>query len=282
LFKYSSKDGEAFGENGMFCQSTAEWHDIENNLFVAPGCCAAFCQDQQGCEGYNYVYNSQSCSCSEPPSCENPQNCVSSPPCTVDQILDEACDCCKTPPEGSPILIDLGESATKFTRPEEGILFDIFANGKPAKVSWPTSEQAYWLALDRNGNGIVDSGSELFGNATRLVDGSLAPHGYAALSELDDNRDGIIDDKDPVFKRLFLWQRPLARNGFQPADRRVDLLVAGIESLNLAFAESRRQDRWGNEFRYRAKVTLANGKQHWSYDVFLVFVSVVAGSGADK
>jgi len=59
--------------------------------------------------------------------------------------------------------------------------------------------------LDRNGNGLVDGGDELFGNNTRLRDGRRAPHGYIALAELDDNGEGQIDSRDAAFVRLRLW-----------------------------------------------------------------------------
>jgi hypothetical protein len=47
---------------------------------------------------------------------------------------------------------------------------------------------------------------------------------------------------------------------------------AGVEAISLEAFESRRRDRWGNEFRYRAKVRLAGDRVRWSYDVFLVYL----------
>ena len=70
---------------------------------------------------------------------------------------------------------------------------------------WPITTSTPWLALDRNGNGTIDGEAELFGSATVLADGTHAPNGFIALEELDANRDGMIDARDPAFAKLQLW-----------------------------------------------------------------------------
>ena len=61
-----------------------------------------------------------------------------------------------------------------------------------------------WLALDRNGNGLIDDGRELFGSMTELPDGRRAPNGFAALAALDDDGDGRITARDAAFARLLV------------------------------------------------------------------------------
>lgn len=61
------------------------------------------------------------------------------------------------------------------------------------------------MALDRNGNGSIDNGGELFGDQVILKDGSKSESGFEALAELDDNGDGIIDNKDSAFANLRVW-----------------------------------------------------------------------------
>ena len=71
-------------------------------------------------------------------------------------------------------------------------------------TDWPTSTTP-WLALDRNGNGKIDDGGELFGSATPLVSGETAANGFAALRELDSNLDGRVDAADEQWGRLLVW-----------------------------------------------------------------------------
>jgi len=71
-------------------------------------------------------------------------------------------------------------------------------------TDWPTSTTP-WLALDRNGNGKIDDGSELFGSATVLASGETAPNGFIALAELDSNHDRRIDVTDAMWSRLLVW-----------------------------------------------------------------------------
>ena len=81
--------------------------------------------------------------------------------------------------------------------------FDV--NGTMSVVTdWPTAATP-WLALDRNGNGGIDDGSELFGSATVLRSGERASNGFVALAELDSNGDGRITPEDAAWASLRLW-----------------------------------------------------------------------------
>jgi len=120
-------------------------------------------------------------------------------------------------------------------------------------MSW-TDRSEGLLALDRNGNGRIDDGSELFGNATRLSGGSRASNGYLALAELDSpifggNGDGHIDSTDAVYSSLRLW---VDRNhdGISQPEELMTLTQAGIERIGLEYRRSPRTDRYGNRFRF--------------------------------
>ena len=84
-----------------------------------------------------------------------------------------------------------------------GVMFDHNGDGIAIVTSWVSGADGL-LVLDRNGDGVINSGRELFGDSTLLSNGSTARHGYEALAEFDGNGDGIINADDETFSRLKL------------------------------------------------------------------------------
>jgi len=160
------------------------------------------------------------------------------------------------------------------TDARSGVPFDILNDNVPVQLSWtaPNSTNAF-LALDRNGNGKIDSGAELFGNITPQPSSNEA-NGFRALAEYDKpenggNNNGRIDRRDSIFTQLRLWSDQ-NHNGVSESSELMPLTGA-ISAIDLGYKESKRTDENGNRFRYRAKVYDVNGQQagRWAWDVFL-------------
>jgi len=166
---------------------------------------------------------------------------------------------------GSPLVLDLTGDGIEPTAPATGVRFDLLGHGE-LQTSWVKGDDAL-LALDRNNNGRIDSGAELFGEAS-----SGLPHdnGFDALAELDSNRDGKLDRADVMFRKLLVWQDVNSDGVSQRSEMRT-LRKAGIRSLDLSPSESGKViDRHGNDLSLRASFTRADGSSGAMVDVFFV------------
>jgi hypothetical protein len=197
----------------------------------------------------------------------------------VDETWDMPNEPPDTPPDGttcpqqqtscnpSPIILSF-DGAYRMTSPEGGVSFDIDADGVVDRVAWTARDSGLaFLTLDRNANGRIDDGSELFGDNASLVNGAKAANGFEALRELDANGDGVIDTDDVAWSSLQLWF-DLDHDGQSSAGELIPIASTEIVSVHTAYKSSGRKDQFGNTFRYRGEFTLTQGVRK-CYDIYL-------------
>ena len=280
----------AQAQGTLQCSATCE--SVESGYYCAAGYLA--------CDFWyaSYVPNSSSnvsiseyTCCMDPsnqpvmvPSC-GPANAEQNAECPPpERPCEDYCPCqcmtwgCDWACSYSPILIDLDNKGYQLTGLRDPVRFDLNGDGKLETVGWTarrTNQGFLWL--DRNGNGRVDSGAELFGNFTSLADGQPALNGFRALAEFDlpvlgGNGDGVISAEDEVYRRLRIWVDK-NHNGVSEPDEILTLPQAGVVRIELRYALSPRMDEFGNSFKFRGQAWIKlGGKEHAVpiYDVFFV------------
>lgn len=116
-----------------------------------------------------------------------------------------------------PLVINYDNDSAVLT--DQKFSFDLDIDGKPENIAMPASGSAF-LALDKNGDGVIGDGSELFG----VTSGD----GFKDLAAYDDDKNGFIDAADKVFDQLRLFTR-----GADGKDRVYTLREKGVEAISL-------------------------------------------------
>lgn len=161
---------------------------------------------------------------------------------------------CFTPPP-SPIIIDTDKSAKyELTSAAQGVIFDIDGDGDVEQISWtPPGSTIAFLAVDRDGDGLITSGKELFGNATWPG----ARNGFDALAQMSMATNGgiarhSVSSDDPLYASLLLWTDRNHNGISEPAELRPASEL--ISDIGLGYQLRKKVDEFGNAFAFRGWV----------------------------
>jgi hypothetical protein len=165
--------------------------------------------------------------------------------------------------ESDPIVFDLDGDGVELTSYRQGARFDIVGNGQSVNTAFVTGGDAF-LAVDRNGNGTIDSGRELFG------DQNGAANGFEELRKLDSNADGRINSLDRDFDSLRLFKDN--GNGKTEEGELVSLSDAGIEEIMLGYRNVNQVASGGNRLAQLASFTFTDGRRGQAADAILNYM----------
>ncbi|MEW6352601.1 MAG: hypothetical protein AB1646_26440, partial [Thermodesulfobacteriota bacterium] len=143
-----------------------------------------------------------------------------------------------------PLVLDLDGDGVETTAVSGSASFDLGVDGFAEKSGWVSADDGL-LVMDRNGDGVINDGRELFGDQTILASGLRSGTGFQALADLDSNRDGKIDANDPAFSLLRVWKDEF-EDGSSSEEELYALDGLGIASIDVQSTPSSQTDAQGN------------------------------------
>ena len=189
----------------------------------------------------------------------------------IDDDKDPDDDDPENPPiPRDPLAIDLNRDGTRTLKLNGALNFDIDGNGFKEATGWISPEDAF-LAYDRNENGVIDDGTELFGDKTVTntafgYTSKAAENGFEALKAFDSNSDNVIDEKDEKFDKLLLWQDKNS-NAVTDEGELKTLREHNIKSIDLNYQNINSTNN-GNFIRQTSKVTFNDGTTTTADDIW--------------
>ena len=148
-----------------------------------------------------------------------------------------------------PLALDLnGDGIINTVGTNAGVLFDHNGDGIKTGTGWLQggSNSDGLLVWDKNNNGKIDNGTELFGVDFIKQNGNKATSGFDALADLDTNKDGIFDNKDNKFNKIKVWQDKNQDGISQTAELKT-LAQHNIKSINLHTKQKSKDLKNGNK-----------------------------------
>ena len=243
------------------------------NKFIQAGGACVIGSEGESRKNFNTVYEEQACGAEACPGQEEEiEQCNAGDSAWWDYYT---CECIT-----SPIVIDLDGDGLSFTAVAAGVKLDLDRDGMREQLSWTRhADRDGFLALDRNRNGQIDDGGELFGSTTDQPP-VRKKNGFLALAVFDrsdrgGNEDGVITQADRVFSDLRGWF-DLNHDGVGQLSEQYPLDPVGITELSLSYSTVFERDRVGNVLRFVGDVKVAHrsddpfkGRTRKAIDLFL-------------
>ena len=165
--------------------------------------------------------------------------------------------------KSDPLALDLnGDGTISLSDIASGVDFDINADGVMDRTAFVQGGDGF-LAVDRDGNGVINNGGELFG------DQRGAANGYLELAKYDDDLNGLIDQRDSLFANLLVASAH-AGGGIETRS----LAAAGIRSISLAYQQVDERAAHGNSIAQRGSYQTIDGREQRSADVLLNYTTI--------
>ncbi|MBR5676417.1 MAG: hypothetical protein IKX14_08300, partial [Neisseriaceae bacterium] len=163
-----------------------------------------------------------------------------------------------------PLVLDLDGDGIELIKPDgwNGVQFDFNGDGIQSATGWVKADDGI-LVYDRNNNGMIDDGTEIFGkdfNQQKNI-----TDGFSALKTLDKNNDNVINSQDNAFNKIKVW-RDFNQDGQTQKDELFTLKELGIESLSLDTGKTK-DTTAKNAVGKTAAYTKTDGKQYKMGDV---------------
>ena len=174
----------------------------------------------------------------------------------------------------TPLVLDLNGDGITTQNINKGVKFDIYGVGQDVNTGWIAGGDGL-LVIDRNRDGTINGGTELFGEGTNLANGQKATNGYQALAELDANMDGSISSSDASFNDLMVWVDGNS-DGISQTGELHSLQSLGITSMDLGVKTSDAINN-GNLVGLVSNYTMSDGNTRQMADVWFATKAIATG-----
>ncbi len=200
---------------------------------------------------------------------------------TMNASFAPAADAEAKPPSSTneSVILNFGSGEIAASTPDDAVDFDFFPDGFLERTTWPKGPETYFLAIDRNLNGRIDDGGELFTASARDAYGKPRQNGFSVLSSFDCDGNGWIDNRDGIFEHLLLWNDG-NHDGKSSKEELKTPCEMGVRAIGTQHYEIHSPDRFGNGPVLESSVHIDGDREIKSYYYHFINPSFRRGHSA--